>query len=168
MDIADPLAIRIGSFTTTAPVRYPPEAAGEPEVIFPPVTFGGNLTFLGYEQSETESYKPGDVLTAIGYWRVDGPLPPDVRLFTHLTTDPNVIIAQNDVISVLARQLRARDVFIQITFIPLPASAPKGSYEVSIGAYQQSDGMRLPIMGGAQERATRIFLAANGFTVTHE
>ena len=42
------LADRAGEFTTMAPVSYAPEA-GEPAPLAPPIRFGGNLTFLGYE-----------------------------------------------------------------------------------------------------------------------
>lgn len=166
MDVAGALADKIGAFTTTAPMRFAPEAPGGPEIVLPPVTFGGNLTFLGYEQSTTTSYKPGDVVTSIGYWRVDGSLPPDIRLFTHIMSDPAAVMAQSDIISVLASHLHPRDVFIQITFVELPDSTPAGDYEVSIGAYQESDDKRLPVLVNDQERGTRLFLVANGFTVS--
>jgi hypothetical protein len=87
-------------------------------------------------------------------------------LFTHILSDPAAIIAQSDTISVLASQLLPRDIFIQITFVPLPDSTPDGNYEVSIGAYQESDDMRLPVIDKTQqERGTRLFLVGSGFRV---
>jgi hypothetical protein len=165
MDVREQLAHKIGEFTTTAPVTYAPEAPGGAQVTLPPVSFGGNITFLGYEHLPVMPYEPGDVVTSIGYWRVDGSPPPDIRLFTHVLSDPAAIISQTDTLSVLAAQLQPRDIFIQITFIELPASTPAGRYAISIGAYQESDNMRLAVLEGSRERGTRLFLAGNTITV---
>ena len=165
MNVADSLADKIGAFTTTSPLRFAPEAPGGPEIILPPVAFGGNLTFLGYEEDTSVDYEPGDVLTSIGYWRVDGVPPPDIRLFTHIASDPATVTAQSDIISVLVSHLHPRDIFIQITFVELPASTPADDYTVSIGAYQVSDDMRLPVLDGDRERGNRLFLTDNGFTI---
>ncbi|MBZ0301429.1 MAG: glycosyltransferase family 39 protein [Anaerolineae bacterium] len=166
MNVSNMLADTIGRFTTTAPVTYAPEAPGGSDLTLPPVSFGGNLTFLGYEQDTTDAYHPGDVVTSIVYWRVDGMLPPDVRLFTHILSDPAAIISQTDTLSVLASHLHRRDIFIQITFVPLPPSTPDGNYMISIGAYQQSDDQRLGVLSDGQERGTRLFLVDHGITVT--
>ena len=104
MDVRTQLADKIGQFTTTAPVTYAPESPGGAEITLPPVTFGGNITFLGYEHLPPNPFKPGDVVTSIGYWRVEGPLPPDIRLFTHVLSDPVAIISQTDTLSVLATE----------------------------------------------------------------
>jgi hypothetical protein len=166
MDVADDLADTIGRFTTTSPVTYAPEAPGDSDVALPPVAFGGNLTFLGYEADTTAVYRPGDIVTSITYWRVDGPPPPDIRLFTHVLSDPAALISQTDIISVLARYLYPRDIFIQITFVPLPNSTPDGRYMISIGAYQDSDDRRLAVLVNGQEHGTRLFLANRTVTVT--
>ncbi len=165
MDVAQTLADTIGRFTTTAPVTYAPEAPGENTPVLPPVAFGGNITFLGYEQNATSTYEPGDIFTSITYWRVDGMPPPDLRLFTHILSDPAAIISQTDIISVLASHLHRRDVFIQITFVPLPNSTPDGEYQVSVGVYQASDNLRLAALDAGRERGTRLFLVNYGFTV---
>lgn len=158
LEIAQELADTIGRFTTTAPVTYAPEAPGGSAATLPPVTFGGNLTFLGYEPGPEQTYRPGDILTVITYWRVDGPPPPDIRLFTHILSDPAAIISQTDTLSVLPGYLQPRDIFIQVTFVSLPESTPEGEYTVSIGVYQQSDSSRLPVLVEGQERGTRLFL----------
>ncbi len=165
MNVSAQLADKIGEFTTTTPVTYAPEAPGGAEVTLPPVAFGGNVTFLGYEHLPPTIFQPGDIITSIGYWRVEGPPPPDIRLFTHVLSDPVAIISQTDTLSVLATQLRPRDVFIQITFVQLPNSTPAGNYTISIGAYQDTDDMRLPVLVNNQARGTRLFLAANTITV---
>jgi hypothetical protein len=168
MDVAQRLADTIGRFTTTAPVSYAPEAPGGSEVVLPPVSFGGNVTFLGYEQSASSTYKPGDIITSITYWRVDGPPPPDIRLFTHILSDPAAITSQTDIISVLASHLHKRDVFIQITFVPLARSTPDGHYTISIGAYQDSDDRRLAVLDNGAERGTRLFLTGSMITITQQ
>jgi 4-amino-4-deoxy-L-arabinose transferase-like glycosyltransferase len=159
LDVEDELADMIGMFTTTAPVAYAPESPGGTNVTAPPVRFGGNVTFLGYERSYLGTFAPGDVLTVITYWRVDGVVPTDLRLFTHVQADPGAIpVAQNDAISVLPEQLRPRDVFIQVTFVQLPRTMPDGAYSVSVGAYEGTTGMRLPVFDGDQPRGTRLFI----------
>ncbi len=152
------LADTVGKFTTLAPAAYAPEAPGETAIAAPPIRFGGNITFLGYEELDTNPYPPGGVLAVVTYWRVDGEIPPDLRLFTHVLSDPAVIVAQNDIISVDVRQLQTRDVFIQITYVPLPYSIPTGTYDVSIGAFRDGDKGRLAVMDGDQERGTRLFI----------
>ena len=108
------------------------------------------------------TYRPGDYITLIGYWRVDGDVPPDVRLFTHLLFDPQEIAAQSDTISVSVPQLQPRDVFVQITFLQVPQALPDGRYRLSIGAYEDKAGadqdVRLPVFDGNRPRGTRVFL----------
>lgn len=157
--VADALADRIGLFTSTAPVRFPPEAGGSSDPLFPPIPFGGNITFLGYEPLEASTIVPGGFVTSITYWRVDGVVPPDVQFFTHLLSDPALIVAQTDTISVeIPAQLQPRDILVQVTFIPLPRTLPNGSYTLSIGAYQDADGARMPVLDSGQPRGNRLFI----------
>lgn len=158
LNVADTLATRIGSFMTTAPVMFDPQATESPLVVPPPVRFGGNLTFLGYEHSWADSYRPGDVIPVVTYWRVDGVIPPDLRLFTHILSDPTNVVAQSDPISVLPVQLQPRDIFIQVTYIQLPRRILNATYSISVGAYPESTGIRLPVFDGDQPRGARLFL----------
>lgn len=152
------LADTIGRFTTTAPVRYAPET-GIREPVSPPVAFGGNLAFLGYEPDTSAVYQPGGVVTAITYWRVDGKLPPDLILFTHILADPGASpVAQRDTISVTPRQLLNRDIFIQVTQVLLPPSVPTGTYTLSVGAYQDTSNQRLQALRDNQPEGDRLFL----------
>jgi 4-amino-4-deoxy-L-arabinose transferase-like glycosyltransferase len=164
LDVASPLADQIGSFTTTAPVAFAPEAPRGEQVAPPPLRFGGNVTFLGYEHRWAAVHRPGDVVPVVTYWRVDGVVPPDLRLFAHILADPGARpAAQSDEISVLPEQLRPRDVFIQVSFIQLPRSIRAGEYSISIGAYEGSSGIRLPVFDGEQPGGTRLFVG--GFRV---
>jgi hypothetical protein len=160
LNVAKPLADTIGRFTTTAPAGYAPEVGGSLKPVAPPVSFTGNLTFLGYEKHDPERYKPGDTVPVITYWRADGVVPPDLRLFTHVLFDPASITAQTDLISVDPSKLQNRDVFVQVTYVPLPSSTPDGTYYVSVGAYQASteEKARLLVLDNGQPRGNRLFL----------
>jgi len=101
------------------------------------------------------------VVTVITWWRVDGPLPPDLRFFTHILSDPAAIVTQNDSISVDVTALQPRDVFAQITFVPLPLTLPDGVYTLSIGAAQSMTGARLPVLDETgQRRGDRLFIGS--------
>lgn len=166
MDVSQPLADKIGAFTTTALVGFAPESPGGAVDVYPPVTFGGNLAFLGYETEGNIIYPPGSIVTSITYWRVDGVIPADVRLFTHILSDPVNIVSQRDTISVSPPQLQPRDVFVQITFVPLRPSTPSGDYQVSIGAYQDSDKRRLEVLSQGLSQGTRLFLRNHAVKVS--
>lgn len=158
LDVAERLANTVGRFTTTEPIMYPPEAPGDTPLTYPPVRLGGNLSFLGYKPYAEETYRPGDYVTVITYWRVDGYLPRDLRLFTHVLLDPFSIATQSDMISVLASQLQPRDVFIQITFVQLPRVLTPGTYGISIGAYEDNTDTPLNVFEFDSPRGNRLML----------
>ncbi|MDE2638387.1 MAG: glycosyltransferase family 39 protein, partial [Chloroflexota bacterium] len=126
----DLLAQRAGELTTTAPVSYAPEVS-EPEPIAPPIRFGGNLTFLGYEPKVRREYAPGDSVEVITYWRAEGELLPDLTLLTHVLASPVTPTGIRDVLYVNPVLMRDRDVFIQVTRVQLPAEALPGELLVS-------------------------------------
>lgn len=159
MAVTATLADTIGVFTTSAPVAYPPESPGGWQVAAPPVRFGGNLAFLGYVQTFGSTYRPGDLLYVPEYWRVDGPVPPALALFTHLQADMGARpVAQNDTTSVRAETLLPRDVFLQVTYIELPWTLPGGEYFMSIGGYDGATGDRLPVYDRLFVRSTRLVI----------
>lgn len=160
VDVSQPLADIVGMFTTTAPAGYAPDAVGGAGLAVPPVRFGGNISFLGYERDGSQVYAPGDIYTSVTYWRVDGVVPPDLRLFTHVLADPATApAAQNDTISIKNLSvLQDRDVFIQVSFVPLPATIPPGMYGISVGAYTASNNERMPVLFDDAPRGNRLFL----------
>lgn len=159
MTVTNTLADTIGVFTTSAPVAYPPDSPGGWQVAAPPVRFGGNLTFLGYVQTFGSTYRPGDMLYVPEYWRIDGPVPPALALFTHLQADMGARpVAQNDSASVRAGTLLPRDIFLQVTYIQLPWTLPSGEYFMSVGGYDGATGERLPVYDRAFVRSTRLVI----------
>jgi len=152
------LADLIGKFQTTAPYVFAPEVETASPQLAPPVSFENNLTYLGYVLP-TFAYGAGDTLTLVTYWRVDGALPPDLTLFTHVLDDPGAApVANSDTIAVLPSQLQNRDVLMQVTTIPLPQTMPSGEYVVSVGAYRTQSGERLRVLDNGQPRGNRLIL----------
>jgi hypothetical protein len=161
LDVENTLADRMGVFTVTTPVRYAPEAGGlRQEAFGPPVSFGNNLTFLGYVPESDPTYAPGSIVTLVTYWRIQaGQVPSDLRIFTHILADPSASPPANtDTINLDPRYLRNRDVFAQVTYVPLSESLPPGDYVVSIGAYQNTSEDRLTVLENGTTRGTRLFL----------
>jgi 4-amino-4-deoxy-L-arabinose transferase-like glycosyltransferase len=157
LDVQDELADLIGRFTTTALASFAPETGMTDAIAETPVRLGGNIAFLGYDAADT-TFAPGAVVPIYTYWRVDGVVPADIRLFTHLLSDPNVIAVQQDRLSVRADLLEPRDVIVQASFLQLPFTIPEGAYIVSTGAYEASLGTRLGVFDGDQLRGDRLFI----------
>lgn len=152
------LADKIGKFQTTTPYVFAPEVDTASPQLAPPVSFENNLTYLGYELP-TFTYRAGDTLTVVTYWRIDGALPPDLTLFTHVLDDPGAPpVANRDTIAVLPAQLQNRDILMQVTTILLPQTMPRGEYVVSVGAYRTQSGERLRVLDNGQPRGNRLIL----------
>jgi len=100
----------------------------------------------------------GEPLPIISYWRIEGEVPRDLMLFTHILSDPVTIAANRDYISADPRLLQDRDVIIQVTNVQLPDNLLEGEYTISTGAYQGIDEMRLVVMQDEQPRGDRLFL----------
>jgi hypothetical protein len=157
-DVSRSLADQIGRFTTAATASYAPETGETDQIAETPVRFGGNVAFLGYDPVETARFSPGAVVPVYTYWRVDGRVPADLRFFTHLLSDPQVIAVQADGLGVRADLIQPRDVIIQATLLQLPFTIPDGIYTLSIGAYEANPRTRLPVFDGDQPRGDRLFI----------
>lgn len=150
------VANRVGAFITTAPTAWPPEA-GIQQLAELPVTFGYNLSFLGYEV-RSNTVRPAEWIELTTYWRVDGPPPPELTLFAHLLSNPVVILAQSDSLGVQVGTLQTRDIFLQYSMIQIPGGVTSGLYPLSVGMYFPRTGQRLPVFDGNVARADRLFL----------
>jgi 4-amino-4-deoxy-L-arabinose transferase-like glycosyltransferase len=160
MSIQNELADALGVYTTTSPVTLANNIDMSDSIpVPPPIRFGGNITLLGYETDPVEVYEAGEQVPVITYWRVEGVVPSDLLIFTHVLSDPVTTAANRDTISVDPSRLQSRDVFMQITLVPLPTNMLAGEYDLSIGVYQDSSDVRLPVfVNGGQPRGNRIFL----------
>jgi 4-amino-4-deoxy-L-arabinose transferase-like glycosyltransferase len=171
-EIADAFGVLTQSYAEYAPDAATPEitpestpaaagtlAADQPMQAVLPLRMGGYLTFEGYVLSQDAVYQPGDTLTLVTYWRIDGTQPSDLRLFAHVLRFPNTEpVLQNDILSVDASRLSDRDILIQVITIPIPPNFPPGEYYMSIGAYRSETNTRFPVYFGEVERGDRLFL----------
>jgi hypothetical protein len=148
------LANRLGAFTTTDPANYGFETPQTPQqTIYPPIRFGGNITWMGYEPDSNRRYRAGETVSVINFWRVEsGPVPGDLIFFTHILSDPVTVADNRDMISLDVSYLRERDILVQVTPIDLRSTLLTGRYQVSIGAYQEQTGARLPVFDANQVR----------------
>jgi 4-amino-4-deoxy-L-arabinose transferase-like glycosyltransferase len=158
IDAATELEDAVGQLLTTAPTGWAPESPGGAGSVELPARFGGNLTFLGYTPTDDTTYEPGAVIPVVTFWRVDGRVPPDLRIFTHLLSDPAAVVAQSAALNVWPTTLHSRDVFVQVSYIALPESIPDGAYVLSTGTYRANDGRRMPVFDGEHVRGDRLFL----------
>jgi 4-amino-4-deoxy-L-arabinose transferase-like glycosyltransferase len=156
LDVADRLADQVGAFITTAPTAWPPES-GEVRLADLPVTFGANVTFLGYTLRDS-TVQPTDWIELTTYWRLDGPPPDDLTLFAHMLGSPVVVIAQKDSLGPQINTLHTRDVFLQYSMIQTPGGVTPGLYALSVGLYFPGTNERLPAFENGSARADRLFL----------
>ena len=160
LDVEQELADYLGQITAHSTVWFAPETGGSPEErVNTPVAFGDNLTLLGYAADPVERYTPGQTVVLVTYWRVDGEVPRDLQLFTHILGDPGASPPANaDILNLNPTGLRNRDIFIQVTYVPLAATLPAGEYVISIGAYRDTSDERLVVLHDGAVRGTRLFL----------
>ena len=157
-DDPEALANRLGVYTTTTPANLTVGNTIDPSPIPPPLRFGGNITWLGYEPPVSTEVSAGDTVPIVNYWRIEGDLVDDLLLFTHIMSDPVSMVANRDIITADPRRLQPRDLFVQITDVPLsPYSAP-GEYRIELGAYRSFTGERQPVLVDGVPSGNRIFI----------
>lgn len=159
INVENQLADAVG-ILTLAHARWNEDAESIIPTATLPVRMGYNLTFEGYLIVPERSFRRGEIITLITYWRVDGPQQPDLQVFAHLSREPQADpIQQNDILSVEATSLQDRDILIQIIpFAPLPPNFPPGEYYVSVGAYRRDSRERFPVYDQDTPRGDRLFL----------
>jgi hypothetical protein len=139
LDAEQALADKGGQLIAQASLYYPREAGKTHEVVPLPFKFDGNITLIGLDPvSEQETFKPGDVLTLVTYWRVDGPLPSDLGVFIRLHDTPQAS-PYNEVnaFKVEAARLRPRDVVVQVGYVILPETLRAQHYVLTLGVYNR-------------------------------
>lgn len=151
----------LGVFTTTAVASYATETDLSANVpVAPPIPFGGNVTWLGYENDPLPQYAPGDTIPVTTYWRIqDGVVPSDLLFFTHILSDPISPAAQIDTIYIDPAHLNERDIYLHNANVALQPIIETGDYVVSVGVYQASSAERLPVfIDESETQGDRIFL----------
>jgi hypothetical protein len=139
-------------------VWWAPEAGGEPATL--PVRFGDSLSLCGYQLTPAHPH-PGDTLRLVTRWEVLATPPPRLALFTHLLTDPQTLVAQQDGLALTSHSLCPGDRFAVLhDQVIVPAELAAGPYQLSIGLYSGDTLARLPLYDGDQPRGDRLFLAS--------
>lgn len=150
----------LGVFLTTSPASLATATdISERFPIAPPIRFGGNITWLGYESDPFPEYLSGMTVPVTTYWRIEGLIPSDLLVFTHILSDPVFPAAQIDTIYANPRHLRERDVYLHDASVDLPIRIETGNYVISVGVYQGTSSERLPVFVNRSEtQGNRIFL----------
>jgi 4-amino-4-deoxy-L-arabinose transferase-like glycosyltransferase len=107
------------------------------------------LKFLGRE-IDRETVKAGDTIEIETYWQVNAPLSPPLSIFIHISAPDGSIVTQYDGLDMGVASLEAGDVFVQRHHIQIPATAPIGSYRISLGVYHPDSNARLKATIGDQ------------------
>jgi hypothetical protein len=135
---------------------WAPEAGGGPATL--PVYFGDSLALQGYQRTPAHP-RPGEPLRLVTAWEVLATPPPRLALFTHLLTDPQTLVAQQDGLALTSHSLHPGDRFLVLhDQVWIPADPPADSYSLSIGLYDSDTMVRLLLYDGDQQRGDRIFL----------
>jgi hypothetical protein len=134
-----------GYWSTFATAYYMPGENEDLQPVALPVQLEQNLTFAGYDPRVLEGTRAagGDPVVLITYWRVDGPLPPDLGIFAHLLaypqTEPHVPLlepwAEANAIDVSPTELKNRDIFVQVSYLWLSENLHPDTYVLTVGAY---------------------------------
>jgi hypothetical protein len=135
---------------------WAPEVGGEFAPL--PVRFGDSLALLGYQRTPAQ-LRPGEPLRLVTAWQVLDTPPPRLALFTHLLSDPQTLVAQQDGLALTSHNLRAGDRFLVLhDQVWIPAEPAVERYLLSIGFYDSDTLVRLPLYEGDQARGDRLFL----------
>jgi hypothetical protein len=157
LDATPLLAREIVSLTQSSQVQWSPET-GMTGTAPLPVNFDHRLELIGYRVEKAQRQAGKDVRVLL-YWRVlRKPLPLFLKSFTHLLSDPNHVIEQNDRQALLTDTLQPGDVFIQVHTLTIPPVTPAGQYRLSIGWYSELTGQRLTVYDGDSPRGNRLML----------
>ncbi len=122
------------------------------------VDFASGIRLLGYE-IDRETAVAGEPVYLTMYWQADTPITERYKVFTHLVGDvyninsDNFLWGQQDNEPLNGRRptttWRTGEVILDRYAIPLAADAPAGTYQIEIGLYDPTTGVRLPLQSGS-------------------
>jgi hypothetical protein len=117
-----------------------------------PASFGGQLTFLGYEWLR-QAFAPGNAVALLTYWRVETPSTVPLKVFVHLLGESDASVAQHDGLGSPPYGWATGDLLVQKHVLAFPADLSPGLYRLQLGVYNAPAGPRLPVAD-----ADRLFL----------
>ncbi len=147
LDAEQALADMAGQLISNSIVYYPREPGQDPVPAPLPTRFGGNMTFLGHMPLNIdEPLHPGDTLTLVTYWRVDGPLLPKTGTFIRLHDTPQASpYSEINLFDVNASLLQPRDVVVQVGYLIMPTTLRDQEYRLTIGVFDEVPINQLPV-----------------------
>lgn len=145
-------------------ITIPAEARPQIPATTESIEFGNQLRLAGHSPMP-DILHPGDTFTITLYWEVLAPIPADYSVFVHVlpnaspSTPP---VAQHDAWpcagSEATHHWQADEGVIDPHPIALPAGLPPGQYEVWLGLYEWSSGVRVPVTSPAAAEPDRVSL----------
>jgi hypothetical protein len=135
---------------------HPQAAIGQAPPLARPVghTFGGQALLTSYDL-QPPAPRAGQELSVELQWRALAQFADNYTIFVHLLDSSNRVVAQRDsqpqrgqlptVLWQLGQTLNDRYV------VQIPAGLPAGDYQLEVGMYLQSTGVRLPLSDGTPQ-----------------
>jgi len=142
-NLADAARQWLATFRTEASQSLTPDQPPSPVTL--PVTFGGELTLLGYDWRNGDSES-----TLITAWQVETTPPASARrsIFLHLLNSEGQTVRQDDHFAAEYDTLRSGDWLFQVQVISWQ-DVPPGTYWFQIGVYDPVSSQRLSTPDGA-------------------
>jgi 4-amino-4-deoxy-L-arabinose transferase-like glycosyltransferase len=159
----DALEAQLGAQRAASPMWISPEVHfAQPELrraLAEPAQFGDVMALIAYRLNG-QTFKPGDVIELVTYWRalrtVKGE--DDWDTFVHLLDRESQIVGGSDVLHCPPTGWRPGDVAVQVHRFPVAADAPQGQEAfLEIGVYRHRAG-RLPVLIDGTTAGDRVLL----------
>ncbi len=151
--------------TAAAPVFRSPEVEFAPgdaphlrTRVFPPISFGERVAFLGHEYLAPPSPVPGQEVTLLTYWRVLRRPDRSLQIFVHLLDDHSRLWGQFDGLDVPVEGWYSGDIFVQLHTFTVAADAPPGRYWIEVGVYDPQTMERLQVLDEGDSVGNRLLL----------
>ena len=125
------------------------------------INLGNKVRLLGYNLPQ-EHVLPGDILQLTLFWQATAPMSERHKVFTHVLDAHGHLVGQRDAepgggakITTLWQQ---GEQVIDNYGLPILPGTPPGKYQIEIGMYGLSDGVRLPIIEDGETVGDHIIL----------
>jgi len=115
---------------------------------------GGQIRFVGYDLPQGDA-SPGGVLPLTLYWQALRRMDTSYTVFTHLLDEESRIWGQQDNVAVQGTYPTTGwlpgEVIVDQYQIHVRDDAAPGRYQIEIGVYDAATGIRLPVVGSADQ-----------------
>ena len=109
---------------------------------------GEGVEFLGHSLEAGPTYRPGQAIHLILYWRALKEMTGSCTVFTHVE-DPGVLWAQKDAVPLCdaapTNTWRPGEVYVDRYVLVLDPATPLGEHALYVGMYCADNGERLPV-----------------------